>query len=385
LRVLLTGTEYSGGLAALRALSGAGHEPWAAVTSARAYGARSRAAAGTVAVPDARKDPAGFAAAVAMGAARAGARVVLPGTEGGLLALAAHRELFSDGVAVGACSPAVTAAATDKVSTLAEAGELGIQVLSARVLGVNGPADTADVRYPVVVKPLRSELPVDGRLQRFESKRADDREQLTVALAGLPDGVGIVQAYAQGRLLTVNGVAWEGEVVAEVHAEGLRTWPAGCGAVTYAQTIPRDGDLSERARALMARLGWSGVFNLEFIDSDSGLYLIEANPRLYTSLGLSVAAGVNVPAIWVDALLGQRPQVSPYEVGVRFRADDDLRSLAHQFRSGDRLEALFGLLPQRNTAHGIVSLSDPRPGLAFLRRLPRRAWPDGVLARSLPG
>jgi hypothetical protein len=32
-----------------------------------------------------------------------------------------------------------------------------------------------------------------------------------------------------------------------------------------------------------------------------------------------------------------------------------------------------------------VSLSDPRPGLAFLRRLPRRAWPDGVIARSLPG
>jgi ATP-grasp in the biosynthetic pathway with Ter operon len=382
LRVLLTGTEYSGGLAALRALSGAGHEPWAAVTSARAYGARSRAAAGTVDVPDAREDPAGFAAAVAEGAARADTRVVLPGTEGGLLALAAHRELFPSDVAIGVCSPAATARVTDEVATLAEAGELGIKVLSARVLGVDGPADTADVRYPVVVKPLRSEVPVDGGLRRYRTRRADDREQLTVALAGLPDGVGIVQAYAQGRMLTVNGVAWEGDVIAEVHAEGLRTWR---GATTYAQTIPRDGDLSERARALMARLGWSGVFNLEFIDADSGLYLIEANPRLYTSLGLSVAAGVNLPAIWVDALLGQRPQVGPYEVGVRFRGEDDLRSLAHQFRSGERVEALFGLLPQPNTAHGVVSLSDPRPGLAFVRRLPGRLWPDGVIARSMPG
>ncbi len=385
LRVLLTGTEYSGGLAALRALSGAGHEPWAAVTSAHAYGARSRAAAGTVRVPDPREDPAGFAAAVAAGADRAGARVVLPGTEGGLLALAAHRELFSDGIAVAACSPAVTAAVTDKVRTLAEAGELGIQVLSARVLGVNGPADTAGVRYPVVVKPLRSELPVDGHLRRFESRRVEDRDQLTVALAGLPDGVGIVQAYAEGRHLTVNGVAWQGEVVAEVHAEGLRTWPAGCGAVTYAQTIHRDGDLSERARALMARLGWSGVFNLEFIDAESGLYLVEANPRLYTSLGLAVAAGVNLPAIWVGALLGERPEPGPYEVGVHFRAEDDLRSLVHQFRSGNRREALLGLLPQPKTAHGVVSLSDPRPGLAVVRGLPRRLWPDGVLARSLPG
>ena len=228
--------------------------------------------------------------------------------------------------------------------------------------------------------------PSTGELRRFESKRADDREQLTVALAGLPDGVGIVQRHVDGRLLTVNGVAWEGEVVAEVHAEGLRTWPTGCGAVTYAQTIAPDGDLTERARALMARLGWSGVFNLQFIDADSGLFLSRRNPRLYTSLGLAVAAGVNLPAIWVQALLGRRPQVDPYAVGVRFRSEDDVRSLAHQFRSGARLAALGGLLPQRNTTHAVVSLSDPRPGLTFLRRLPGRLLPtDGVIARSYPG
>jgi len=71
---------------------------------------------------------------------------------------------------------------------------------------------------------------------------------------------------------------------------------------------------------------------------------------------------------------------------VRFRSEDDIRSLAHQFKSGDRLAALAGLLPQPNTTHGIVSLSDPRPGLAFLRRLPRRARRDGgVIARAIPG
>ncbi|MEA2420216.1 MAG: hypothetical protein QOE60_2422, partial [Thermoleophilaceae bacterium] len=279
-RVLVTGTEYSGGLAALRALRDAGHEPWAAVSSKRAHGARSRAAAGVVSVPDARLDPAGFAAAVAHRAERADARVVLPGTEGGLLALAAHPELFAPGRAVGVCSSTVTAAATDKVTTLAEAAEVGIDVLSARVRGVNGPADTEDVRYPVLVKPLRSELPVDGGLRRFETKRADDREQLTLALAGLPDGVGIVQRHEEGQLLTVNGVAWEGELIAEVHAVGLRTWPAGSGHVTYAETIAPDGGLTERARALMRRLRWSGIFNLQFIDSDEGLFLTEVNPRL---------------------------------------------------------------------------------------------------------
>lgn len=384
-RVLVTGTEYSGGLAALRALRAAGYSPWAAASSTRAYGARSRAAAGVVTVPDARLDPTGFAEAVAEGAERAGARVVLPGTEGGLLALAAHAELFPPERALGVCAPTITAAATDKVTTLAEATELGIDVLSTRLRGVNGPADATDLSYPVIVKPLRSEMPVDGRLQRFASRRADDREQLIVALAGLPEGVGIVQEHVDGRLLIASGVAWEGEVIAEVHSVGLRTWPAGCGPVTYAETIAPDGGLAERARALMRRLRWSGVFNLQFVDSDDGLFLTEVNPRLYTSLGLAVAAGVNLPAVWVDALLGRQRELEPYQVGLRFRSEEDLRSLAHQFRSGSRWEAIGGLLPQRNTTHAIVSLSDPRPGLTFLRHLPARLWPgDGVIG-SHPG
>jgi predicted ATP-grasp superfamily ATP-dependent carboligase len=385
LKVLLTGTEHTGGLAALRALRAAGHEPWVAVTSKRAYGAHSRAAEGVVTVPDGRIDPEAFAHAIADTAERVSAGAVLPGTEGALLALSAHRDLFGDDVEVGVCSPLVTAAATDKVATLAEAADVGVDVLSAHVFGTQNSAETEGLSYPLIVKPLRSEMPVDGELRRFEARRVDDHDELTLALAGLPDGAGIVQEYIEGRLRTVNGVAWEGEVVAEVHKVGLRTFPAGCGPVSYAETVEVDPALSKPARALLERLGWSGVFNLQFIEADGGCFLIDVNPRLYTSLGLAVAAGMNLPAIWLELLMGVRPRVPDYRVGVRFRTEDDLRSLAHQFRSGARREALAGLLPQRHTAHGIVSLSDPRPALTYLRRIPGRLWPsDGFGARAIP-
>jgi predicted ATP-grasp superfamily ATP-dependent carboligase len=336
-------------------------------------------------VPDAREDPTGFAQAVAEGALRASARVVLPGTEGGLLALAAHAELFGPELALGVCSPATTASATDKVTALADAAAVGVDVLPARVLGAEGPAGTDELSYPVVVKPLRSELPVDGQLRRYETRLAEDREALIVALAALPDGVGIVQQHMEGRRLTVNGLAWEGDVVAEVHAVGVRTWPADCGAVTYAETIDPHPLLAENARALMARLGWSGVFNLQFMESGGGLFLVEVNPRLHTSLGLAIAAGINLPAIWVRALLGEPLEVPDYAVGVRFRTEDDVRSLAHQFRSGARLAALSGLLPQRRTTHAVVSLSDPRPGLSYLRDLPRRMRPAKGFPARAPG
>ena len=61
--------------------------------------------------------------------------------------------------------------------------------------------------------------------------------ELILALARSPNGVGIVQAYLEGRPLNVNGVAADGELVAAVHAEALRSWPSGCGTVSYAQTI----------------------------------------------------------------------------------------------------------------------------------------------------
>jgi hypothetical protein len=375
--VLVTGTEYTGGLAALRALRAAGHAPWAAVTDAGAYGARSRAAAGVVEVPDARLDPEGFAEAIVDGADRAQADVVLPGTDGGLLALAAYADRFAPDVALGVCPPTTTVVATDRVATLARAAEAGVRVLSARVLGVDGPPQPGDVQFPVVVKPMRS-----GTQQ---TRRADDAEQLVLALAALPNGAGMVQAYVEGRLLNVNGVAWEGEVIADVHEEALRTWPADCGPVSYAQTIEPEPALADQARALIAALEWSGIFNLQLIESDAGLFLVDVHPRLDGAIGLAVAAGANLPAIWVELLLGRRPEVGPYRVGVRFRSGGDVRSLTHLFRSGARRAALAGLVPQPHTTHAIASVSDPRPSLAYLRRLPRRLMPtDGVLTRA-PG
>ena len=88
--------------------------------------------------------------------------------------------------------------ATDKVATLTYAAEAGVNVLSARVLGADGPPDAGDVRFPVVVKPMRSVAPAEGQTRRYDTRRADDAEALIVALAGLPNGVGIVQALRRG-------------------------------------------------------------------------------------------------------------------------------------------------------------------------------------------
>jgi predicted ATP-grasp superfamily ATP-dependent carboligase len=50
---------------------------------------------------------------------------------------------------------------------------------------------------------------------------------------------------------------------------------------------------------LLADLGWSGVANVQFVRAPGGRpRLIDLNGRLYGSLALAYATGVNVPDLW---------------------------------------------------------------------------------------
>ncbi len=235
----------------------------------------------------------------------------------------------------------------------------------------------SEVDFPAVVKPLSSEVSLGGgQLRRIEVRCVDSPQELTAALGDLPDGLGLVQPFIDGRIRTVNGVAWEGRIVAATHQVGHRIYPNDCGQLCYAETVARDVELERSAEALLSEVGWSGIFNLQLIESGDRLYVIDLNPRLYYSLALAVAAGLNLPAIWVSLLLGLPYEADGYRVGMRFRGEkDDARSLLNDIRAGRR-RAVAGFLPRRNTTHGIFDLRDPAPllrhGVDLLARFPTR-------------
>lgn len=362
-RILITGTEWTAGLAAVRALADAGFEPWAAVMSPTAYGARSRATAGTVAVPDPRRDPDGFADALAAAARRIGAAAILPGTEPALFALSGHLDAFPATTAVGAAPERTLNRATDKAALALLGLRAGLESPPTRLLVVDkGKVKWSEVDFPAVVKPLSSEVPLGGgQLRRVEVRRVENPQELTAALCDLPDGLGLVQPFIEGRIRTVNGVAWNGRIVAATHQVGHRIYPNDCGQLCYAETVARDVELERSAEALLGEVGWSGIFNLQLIESGDRLFVIDLNPRLYYSLGLAVAAGLNLPAIWVSLLLDLPYEAEGYRVGMRFRGEkDDARSLLNDVRAGRR-RAVTGFLPRRNTTHGIFDLRDPAP------------------------
>lgn len=364
--MIATGVEWPAGLALLRGIRAAGFPVIAAASRPNSLARWSRVPAERPLVPD-PQDAAAHAGAVAALAERHPGSIVLPGSEGSLLALAEHRDRFGPGVTLAIPPLDVVRAALDKRALSGLAAAAGLQVPPT----VERTADDlGDVPLPAVVKPFSSQAGGDER-RRIEVCVVHDRGALRAALAALPGGRGLVQPYVDGHLRTVNGVAWEGTVVCSVHKRGVRTYPPGSGVLSYGMTIDVDPGLDARCARLIGAVGWSGLFNLQFLEPERGEpLLIDLNPRAYHSMELARRAGADLPAIWLDLLTGRSPRPARARAGVRFRAEeDDLRTLKAMGANGQAGAALRGLLPRRGTAHALFAKSDPGPLVYGMARL----------------
>ncbi len=176
-RVILTGGEYLGGLAAVRALRAAGYDPWVAGSRSASYAGRSRSAGGVVPVPEPHKDAEGFSRGLADAASRLGAVAILPGTDGAHLALASHAELFPGRVALGTCALEIVERAVDKEWLRRATAPAGLKTPpTVSVTASDVERGAADLRLPAVVKPARSEMRVDhGRLRHFRVRRVESQ------------------------------------------------------------------------------------------------------------------------------------------------------------------------------------------------------------------
>jgi predicted ATP-grasp superfamily ATP-dependent carboligase len=365
-RVLVSADDFYAVLAGVRGLRAGGYEPWLAVPGRGTYAARSRAVAGVVTTASPQDAPGEFARDLAAAAARIGADVVLPGTEDALEALSGRNDLFGSRV-LGVPPAEIVARATSKTDLERRAAEAGLSVPSARVLRREDVA-SAELDFPVILKPLRSNVErADGSLAIGWVHRVDTAGELAAGLARVPGDELIVQQFVEGPLTAIAGVAWEGNVVCTSHQVARRIHPPLVGVSSFAETIEQDAQLDAAVARLVGGIGWSGIFQLQLIDG----HAIDFNPRMYGSMALAIAAGLNLPAIWVDLLLGREPRVGTYRPGTRYRVEDkDLRAVVAELRQGRMLAAAQAALPRRRTTHAVFALHDPAPLLTTFAK----AW-----------
>ncbi len=359
--VIATGGEWPAGLALLRGLRLGGFDTVAAFVDRRALSRWSRAPVARAFVTDAIADPEGHAAALAELAAQWGAAAVLPGTEASLVAVAENADMFGAGTSLGCPSPEIVHRATDKRALADLAGRAGLKTPPTEEAST---ASEFSGPFPAIIKPSASVVSDEaGEHHQVKVSVVANRDELSTALEKMPGGRAVVQPYIAGRLRTVNGVAWEGQLVCSVHKRSDRTWPLKAGVFSYGTTVAPDLEFEEACQRLLQDLAWSGLFNLQFLETASGeRLLIDVNPRAYHSMALAIGAGANLPAVWCDLLTGRPPRHARARAGVRFRSEaEELRALSTMAREGHAVDALLGCLPRRRTVHAVFSFRDPGP------------------------
>lgn len=171
----------------------------------------------------------------------------------------------------------------------------------------------------------------------------------------------LVQEYVEGDGYGYSALFNRGVPVAEFCHRRLREYPRTGGPSTACESV-REPGLAALGRRLLATLAWHGVAMVEFKrERATGRWaLMEVNPRLWGSLPLAVACGVNFPWLWARLSAGEalaRPRSYPAGRRLRFLVHD-LATL----RLGGVLRDLF-------TPDGALAWSDPRGSLQYLRAL----------------
>lgn len=384
-RVLVTNVEERASLAACRGLAAAGYEVIGAASCKPAAGLHSRACAHRLVVPDPRVDGPGFVRAIDDAYARFGADAFLPGIDAALVALREHPQQLAVHTAPGSPPLDALPSCLDKLA-LAHAGA-GAGLPSPASLDCSSGEEILaagrELGFPLLVKPRTSLVGPRGERRQQTGVRADDARELLRAASGSGLPCLVQQLVTGGSVYSFGGVFADGVLLGSCFARYRRTWPPMVGSAACAETLRVPPDLPERVVEIVSRLGWEGIFELEFVGLDGPAYTIDFNPRLYGSLALSIGAGANLPALWCDRLLGRDVAPAVARAGHRYRWEEaELRFFVSQLAHGRAGEAAAVLRPRRRTVHAVFRARDPLPLLADALRVPRRTFAKGRGSRD---
>jgi len=206
------------------------------------------------------------------------------------------------------------------------ADRLGLPVPAGRHFDPAALApDDLGVGFPVILKPLTR---LDRWNRAFGLSKALGAESMEALHSLWPQlcavGVELMAqefiAGAEARMETYHCyIDAGGGIAGEFTGRKIRTYPR-CYGYTTALEITDADDVRRCGRAVVERLGLTGVAKLDFKrDPEGNLRLLEVNPRFNLWHHPGAIAGVNIPALVYADLTGRRrPPVGRIRAGVRW-------------------------------------------------------------------
>ena len=295
--------------------------------------------------------------------------------------------------------------ALSKQLTWELAAKLGLGVPQSRLVTRDEESDS-QFGYPIVLKPTQSLTRQGDQLVRESVVIAPNRAVYRQALSRLlSQGDVQEQSYVRGRGIGIECLYFHGRLLWYFAHERIHEVPLTGGGSSYRKSIRPPIDAILAAKQLLDSLNWHGVAMVEFkLKSDSGICLMEINPRLWGSIALAIDAGVNFPlAVWKIAArehLGPQPKYRvPYysrhiardidwmkENWRASRADNllltkpRLRSLLEYFRPLALIESWdhFDIRDLRVIVHQLATAAREEIGTSL-----KRKWQEWNLRRKM--
>lgn len=361
--VLVTDAARGSAVCIIRSLGRAGFPVVAAASDRLVPGFYSRYTAARVRYPNPRRDPEGAVDAILDGARRHSVELLIPVTDEVLLPLSARRDRLADVCRVAMPDARALEAVVDKDRTLELARSLDIPV--PRTVTVEPGDDLAGrceaLGWPVVVKPRCSYdyAPVRRPVRRWVAY-ANDMAELR-ALVAAAGGRALLQEHVQGDGRGLCLLMHEGRPLAAFQHHRLREVPLTGGASSFRESEPLDPFLYESSVRLLSALRWTGLAMVEFKGENDKAVLMEVNGRVWGSLALAVASGMDFPVRLAELYLNGVPDPGD-EVASSYATDVRTRDI--QLEMAWIGEALF----RRQTAP-FVQLPSRRAALAVAARL----------------
>jgi D-aspartate ligase len=243
-----------------------------------------------------------------------------------LLLLSRYREQLTDAFRFVVADRDLVEALVDKrrFSELAARHELPVPPSRALPRDEPFPAEL-ELRFPMIVKPLTRRPPWDSLADGAKAVRVETSAELRAlrdrsAAAGLDL---VAQELVAGPESAVESyhcyVDADGAIAAEFTGRKIRTWPPEFGHST-SLVLSDDGELAALGREVVARLDLRGVAKLDFKrGADGKVFLLEINPRFSLWHHLGARAGINVPLLVYNDLVGApRPPMGVPRAGARW-------------------------------------------------------------------
>jgi predicted ATP-grasp superfamily ATP-dependent carboligase len=393
--ILVTDASRGCAIAVIRSLGRAGYRVIAADSEPRSLGFHSRWVAAAHEYPAPEQSAKRFCDTIESIVKVEKVDLVMPVTDLTQLPLAAERLRFATRTLLASPSHESLAITSDKDRTLALARRLGIAVPETRLVNDADEAVAAAhaIGWPVVLKPQFS-VGLEGRagLRSHRVTYAASDDELVRRMRVYQGRCGVLlQRYVAGQGCGVELLASEGRTLAAFQHVRIREVPPTGGASSYRRSVALDADLFAQAQSLIEALKWTGLAMVEFKLGAGGPVLMEINGRVWGSLPLALAAGVDFPAAWARLLLDGEAAVSAsprngYRIGVRGR--DLQRELVW---IGSVLSQRGGIpsvpLPPRRAALRVLAglpdprckfdlwdWHDPRPALLEWPRICAKLW-----------